>query len=76
MPFVLVVLAPRVEVVVRQRDRNRTKRPLGGDWAVYLDRVFRTTMRDVGHWIDTSEQTPAQTVDEIVQWLGSNRDAR
>lgn len=75
VPFALIILAPRVEVVVRQRDRTRAKRPLGEAWARYLDHVFRETMRDVGHWIDTSEQTPAETVDAILQWLNSGRQA-
>ncbi len=68
-PFSLIVLAPRVEVVVEQRDTSRAKRPLGAAWAVYLDDVLRSTMADVGHWIDTSDQTPDETVDAILRYL-------
>lgn len=69
----LVVLAPRVDVVAQQRDRTRAKRPLGEDWAVYLDQALHETMQEVGHWIDTSEQTPGETVDEILAWLTTER---
>jgi chloramphenicol 3-O-phosphotransferase len=65
----LIVLAPRVEVVATVRDLSRTKRPLGEAWATYLDGVMRATMRGRGHWIDTSEQTPEETVDAILHRL-------
>ncbi|HET8841700.1 MAG TPA: hypothetical protein VFN35_09545 [Ktedonobacteraceae bacterium] len=65
----LIVLAPRVEVVAQIRDKNRAKRPLGEAWALYLDQVLRTTMEGIGHWIDTSEQTPDETVDQILRQL-------
>lgn len=68
-PFSLVVLAPRLDVVVQQRDVNRPKEPQGYAWAVYLDHAFRTTMADIGFWIDTSEQTPEETVEQILQRL-------
>lgn len=67
--YVLIVLAPRVEVVAQIRDKNRAKRPLGEAWAFYLDQVLRTTMLSAGHWIDTSEQTPDETVDQILRSL-------
>jgi predicted kinase len=69
MPYALIVLAPRVEVVAKIRDRSRAKRPLGEAWAIYLDEILRTTMQGIGHWIDTSEQTPDQTVDQILRQL-------
>jgi predicted kinase len=65
-PFSLVVLAPSVDEVVQQRDRQRSKLPLGETWASYLDDAFRSTMTGVGHWIDTSHQTPEQTVEQIL----------
>lgn len=68
-PYSLIVLAPRVKVVAQQRDRSRAKRPLGEAWALYLDRVLRTTMRGIGHWLDTSEQTPEETVEQVLTWL-------
>lgn len=69
VPFSLVVLAPRVEVVAQQRDLNRAKRPLGEAWAVYLDQALRATMTGVGCWIDSSDQTPEDTVDQILLQL-------
>ncbi|HEY7348609.1 MAG TPA: AAA family ATPase [Ktedonobacterales bacterium] len=69
----LVVLAPRVEVVARQRDQQRAKRPLGEAWAVYLDEAFRATMMGIGCWIDSSEQTPDETVEEVLQRLYPTR---
>lgn len=69
VPFSLVALAPRVEVVAQQRDRNRAKRPLGEAWAIYLDRAFRSTMTGIGLWLDTSAMTPEETVDHILRQL-------
>ncbi len=66
LPTTLIVLAPRVEVVTRQRDLNRAKRPRGEAWAVYLDQAFRDSMAGVGLWLDTSDQTPEETVDRIL----------
>lgn len=68
-PSSLIVLAPRVEVVAQIRDKNRPKRPLGEAWALYLDQILRTTMEGIGHWIDTSEQTPDETADQILRQL-------
>lgn len=68
-PVSLVVLAPRVEVVTRQRDLGRAKQPLGAAWAVYLDQAFRASMAGAGLWLDTSDQTPDETVDHILDLL-------
>jgi predicted kinase len=67
VPFSLIVLAPRVDVVAQQRDTSRSKAPQGQAWAAYLDHALRTTMAGVGLWIDTSEQTPEETVDQILR---------
>jgi chloramphenicol 3-O-phosphotransferase len=75
LPYSLIILAPRVEVVAQQRDRQRSKRPLGEAWAVYLDQAFRAKMEGIGYWIDNSEQTPEETVEQILQRLQS-RDQR
>ena len=69
LPVSLVVLAPSAEVVTRQRDRYRDKRPQGGEWATYLDQELRSTMAGIGLWIDSSAQTPLETVEEIVASL-------
>lgn len=68
-PFSLVVLAPRVAVVTQQRDLTRAKRPLGEAWAVYLDQALRAEMVGNGLWLDTSNQTPEETVEEILRSL-------
>ncbi len=72
LPFFLIVLAPSVEVVTSQRDISREKTPQGHTWAAYLDHTLRSTMKDVGLWIDTSKQTPEETVEQIFQHLGLN----
>jgi predicted kinase len=69
LPYSLVILAPRVEVVAQVRDQQRAKRPLGAAWAVYLDRAFRETMTGVGCWIDSSAQTPEETVKQVLLHL-------
>ena len=68
LPFTLVVLAPRAEIV-QQRDQDRTKTTLGKAWAEYLDRELRKTMASIGLWIDSSEQTVEETVEYILQQL-------
>jgi chloramphenicol 3-O-phosphotransferase len=76
LPFELVVLAPRAEVVAKGRDAARGKRVvLGEKWATYLDRELRATMAGTGIWIDSSDQTPEETVDEILRWIESESTA-
>ncbi|MEU4642292.1 AAA family ATPase [Micromonospora sp. NPDC023814] len=64
-PLAVVVLAPSPEVVAAREDaREKTGY---GDWPVAdLDAGFRAETPRVGLWLDTSAQTPAQTVDEIL----------
>jgi len=70
LSFELVVLAPRAEVVVKERDPSRGKRVvLGEKWATYLDDALRETMARKGIWIDNSAQTPEETVTEIMRRL-------
>jgi len=64
VPSYLVVLAPRVDVV-RTRDAGRTKNVF--DMWGYLDGVLRETMLGVGMWLDTSEMTVEETVEEILR---------
>jgi predicted kinase len=65
-PLDIVVLAPRPEVV-EWRDAHRHKRGYDGDWTVaQLDRILRDETPRVGTWIDNSDQTPDQTVAEIL----------
>jgi predicted kinase len=72
LPFSLVVLAPRVDVVIKQRELQRPKEPHGRSWAQYLDHELRSSMAGIGTWIDTSHQTPAETVEQIMQKLGQS----
>jgi hypothetical protein len=43
--------------------------PEGEAWATYLDDSLRATMQGYGFWIGTSEQTPEETVAELVRYL-------
>ena len=64
-PLVLVMLAPRLEVV-RERDGSRAEKHVFEPWA-YLDGVMRTETPPGGLWIDSSEMTPEETVDAILR---------
>lgn len=67
-PLLLVVLLPRPEVIeARERARSKTGYA-GSGWSVdELDRSLRLETPRIGLWIDSSEQTPEQTVDEILR---------
>jgi chloramphenicol 3-O-phosphotransferase len=64
-PLLVVVLAPSIETVAaREAARGKTAY---GTWAVsQLDDVLRHQTPRIGLWLDTSGQTPAETVDEIL----------
>ena len=69
-PLYVVVLAPRPEVLL-QRAENRDKVSGYRAWTVEaLDEMLRATPR-IGLWLDTSDQTADETVDEI--WRGAPR---
>ena len=64
-PCHMIVLLPSVEAVA---SRDAAREHHGYDrWSVkeFYDGFVRTTPR-VGSWLDTTEQTPEQTVDEIL----------
>jgi predicted kinase len=64
-PLLLVVLAPRPEAVVA-RERGRGKDAYD-EWTVaMLDETLRKETPRLGLWLDTSDQTPAETVREIL----------
>ena len=71
VPFELIVLAPSADLVAAKRDAGRGKRALGEKWARHLDEALRETMAGEGIWIDNGEQTPEETVEEIVRRLNS-----
>ncbi|TMB66865.1 MAG: phosphotransferase [Chloroflexi bacterium] len=69
LPFELIVLAPSPVIVAAKRDEGRGKRVLGEKWARYLDDALRETMAGEGIWVDSSDQTPEETVREIIRRL-------
>lgn len=65
-PLHVVVLAPRPDVVQSRADQ-RQKVSGYGEWTVQaLDAMLRASPR-IGLWLDTSDQTPDETVDEILR---------
>jgi predicted kinase len=71
-PLYAVVLAPTAEAV-RVRERERPKSGYGAWTVEQLDAVLRDSTPRLGLWLDSSEWTPEQTVDEI---LGNLEAAR
>ena len=65
-PLLVVVLAPTPEAVAdREAGRGKTAYD---SWAVReLDTILRERTPRIGLWLDTSDQTPEQTVDEILR---------
>jgi adenylate kinase family enzyme len=65
-PLYVVVLSPRPDVVA-EREAHRSKSGYG-EWDVarFCSDFIEETPR-VGLWLDTSDQTPEQTVEEILQ---------
>lgn len=71
-PRYLVVLAPRPDVV-EGREAGRGKKGYG-DWTVgALDSALRDATPRLGLWLDTSDQTPDETVSEILSRLPEAR---
>lgn len=68
-PVAVVVLAPSPQVVAR-REAGRVKSGYGEWTPEMLDDGLRAETQRIGLWLDTSDQTPAQTVDEILSRLG------
>lgn len=66
-PLVVVVLAPRPDVILRREaERAKDAYRLGSHSVADLDAALRSETPRIGMWIDTSDQTPDQTVDAIV----------
>ncbi|MDA2809961.1 AAA family ATPase [Nocardiopsis sp. RSe5-2] len=71
-PLYVVVLAPSAQVVAR-RERERPKSGYGA-WTVEdLDRILREDTPALGLWIDTSDQTPEETVQAVLADLDKAR---
>ena len=65
-PLYVVVLAPDAATVAA-REAGRAKTGYGPAWTVSgLDEALRDSTPRIGLWLDTSAQTPAQTVEEIL----------
>ncbi len=69
----LLVLAPRTDVV-QERERLRNKTGYGENWTVdsLAPYLWRDTPR-IGLWLDTSEQTPDDTMAELLARLPDAR---
>jgi chloramphenicol 3-O-phosphotransferase len=70
-PLYIVVLAPRPEVVQEREDTRRLARGKvaykpGDEGPAELDAHLRGETPRIGLWLDTSEQTREQTVDELM----------
>ncbi|GHE82107.1 hypothetical protein GCM10017786_11030 [Amycolatopsis deserti] len=64
-PLLVVVLAPQPEAIAA-REKGRGKTAYDG-WAItQLDTVLRRDTPRLGLWLDTTDQSPADTVDEIL----------
>ncbi len=70
-PLHLVVLSPD-PAVAAERNRGRDK-VLVEDWS-FLDEAMREQIPDDGLWIDNTERTVEQTVDEILSRTGIHAD--
>ncbi|MEW1954456.1 AAA family ATPase [Terrabacter sp. NPDC080008] len=74
-PLSLVMLAPDVGTVM-QREAERTKVGYGDLWSIRdFDHKVRTETPHIGLWLDSSQQTPDETVDEIARRLPEARIA-
>ncbi|BCK52766.1 AAA family ATPase [Nocardia wallacei] len=64
-PRYVVVLAPRREAVAH-REAGRTKKAYGTFTVADLDQALHTETPHIGLWLDTTNMTVEQTVDEIL----------
>lgn len=56
------------------RERARAKDGYGGGWTVtLLDQVLHRETPRIGLWLDTSRQSPEETVEEILSRIGEAR---
>jgi GrpB-like predicted nucleotidyltransferase (UPF0157 family) len=71
-PCHVIVLVPSVEAVA-SREAEREHKGYGAWTVEQLYEGFRTTTPRVGIWLDTTELTPDETVDEILARTASAR---
>lgn len=75
-PLHVVVLAPRLDAILRREEgRPKTAYADGMATAAALDRALREQTPRLGLWLDTSDQTPDETVDEIARRADESRIA-
>jgi predicted kinase len=74
-PLLVVVLAPDATTVAA-RDTARAKNGYDRYTIADLDEGFRRTTPRIGLWLDTSHQTPDETVEEILERAGTEALAR
>jgi chloramphenicol 3-O-phosphotransferase len=67
-PCHLIVLAPRAEVV-RARESERSKTGYAGGWTIDAMMADLERTPRVGRWLDNSDQTVEQTVEEILAYV-------
>ncbi len=66
-PLHVVVLAPRVEVLAAREAARPKTAYRGSDTPAAMDAALREETPRLGLWLDTSDQTPEETVDEILR---------
>ncbi|WP_016742509.1 MULTISPECIES: AAA family ATPase [Bacillales] len=64
-PLYVVVLTPN-EKAVEKREASRPKTGYGAWTISHLNKILQTETPKLGMWIDSSEQTPQETVEEIL----------
>ncbi|WP_327375604.1 AAA family ATPase [Brevibacillus brevis] len=65
-PFYVVVLTPN-EKTIEEREASRSKTGYGAWTIPHLNKILQTETPKLGMWIDSSEQTPQETVEEILR---------
>lgn len=80
-PLYVVVLAPRAEVVLARENARRLGRGKvaykpGDESVAELDAHFRTETPRTGLWLDSSDQSPAQTADEVLARVWTEGEIR
>lgn len=65
-PLILVNLAPPLDVL-RERNEARPGKNVHLPWNPILDAEMRRVQRNIGIWMDNSNQTSDETVDEILR---------
>jgi chloramphenicol 3-O-phosphotransferase len=66
-PLNVVVLAPRADVLAAREAARQKTAYRGIDTPAAMDAALREETPRIGLWLDTSEQTPEQTVAEILR---------